>query len=1249
MNAKRTAALILAAFAAAASASEKTTAFVRKAREVYPTEAYAQYRNTVVRDWSWPDAESNDVPTARAAVCLTPDDVRWVNIPYVRNARDLGGWNGLRTNVVFRGSQLYRCNGSPGGVSPDTRTALAELGIVTDLDLRGDGERSAADTVLLKYAGLSEKRAGMVTYMASFSGAWEAMRTALLVFTKEENYPVYFHCKAGADRTGTLAMVLEGLCGVSETDLVIDYELTSCPGYLGWRTRDGYGMADTTNRDCIWRILQDVKSFGGSTLMDKFAACAKYHWRLTDEQIWFIRSKLMVNPPPAPSAPTGETRTFTWTGKGVAVGGRWSDALNWSSEAGGYPHQAGDVAVFEGDATVLFDLGREIDIDCIRVTAGEVTVSATAGSVFRHAEGAGSVAVDTSSGAVLHLDAPYYGNSAVSGDRMDKQYPGTVHFTSVYSNATTASGGAYLCCGTNVFAGSATAFFGKTVFTGLNSQEKGKPVNVTVRDSARFDAPRGLTFGGNDNAPWTDFVIDGESAAVTVGSSLVVGNSKQAFAQRLTLRRGVLDASSAAVTLASKQPAVYLQEGGSASFKSLSFGSSADSRVDFTLSGGTCTIGSAVPALPTEDSAFRLLGGVLHLTGANTTFGFPVEIGGAFTLDGAGRKHVFAVSPELSADSEWTIDSPGGSVTFNDDLAVGRSLTVAAGSVNLESGVDVRNAEDVSEPFALVLKGGATLNLTDISTHLSLPLDLTVEEGAELVQKCDSGYAMIFAHSAKVGGQVLSKGLHTFDKTTSGIRTGGATLVLAVPCVWTGAAGDGKWNTPGNWRDSAVPGSTDFADISAATSVTLDADATVCGVIADSNAGERKVTLTGSGTLTLRQLSTAAFARGIYVGVGSELVIDVNLAFNGSGALTGVSGGGTCTFTKAFIGSSGGGSASMTPAFCAEGTLRYRGVSSVSPVTGSVRDMCFYACGVSAPSQVVLENCTLELNDLIYTKGGFVGMGPEEVFQRGGSITAKRVLVNRSGSNFRSPTRYTLESGFLTATDDFALNGNAYANSSWRRRFNAHFRMTGGTVTAPKMTSERIENCFLLEGGDVYLGSGGFDYTENDGAGNTRVDADYTTYLNKTPPLQLGGATVHATADLAVRLDTVLTGTGGMARIDTGTHDVTFAAGCSVSGSGGLAKTGTGTLTFAGVCTFSGSLAVNDGQVAFAEGSTVPAALKRLSLSTRDALVLPQGSSMSVGRLTVGGERLSGSVTFGGGTVTVTGETDKSGFLIKLR
>jgi protein tyrosine/serine phosphatase len=47
---------------------------------------------------------------------------------------------------------------------------------------------------------------------------------------------VYFHCRVGADRTGTLAYILEGLLGVSDEDRKQDYELTTLFG-LADRTR----------------------------------------------------------------------------------------------------------------------------------------------------------------------------------------------------------------------------------------------------------------------------------------------------------------------------------------------------------------------------------------------------------------------------------------------------------------------------------------------------------------------------------------------------------------------------------------------------------------------------------------------------------------------------------------------------------------------------------------------------------------------------------------------------------------------------------------------------------------------------------------------------------------------------------------------------------------------------------------------------------------------------------------------------
>lgn len=46
----------------------------------------------------------------------------------------------------------------------------------------------------------------------------------LRVFANPDNYPIIFHCRGGADRTGSLAFILNALQGVSEADLIKDYE-----------------------------------------------------------------------------------------------------------------------------------------------------------------------------------------------------------------------------------------------------------------------------------------------------------------------------------------------------------------------------------------------------------------------------------------------------------------------------------------------------------------------------------------------------------------------------------------------------------------------------------------------------------------------------------------------------------------------------------------------------------------------------------------------------------------------------------------------------------------------------------------------------------------------------------------------------------------------------------------------------------------------------------------------------------------
>ena len=287
------AAVASSAFAFALGEDDLTVReFVAAARAAYPTADYNSYTNTLVgsrAEWKdeWRHDKFHDVPQGgRVSKCETTNDVRWVNVPGLRNVRDIGGWNGLRTGMVYRGSQLWKEK-----VTPETAVAIRELGWKTDLDLRGVEECRKTNQLPITACApqMQQKFARMLTYIGSLEGRWEAMRDALKVFCDESNYPIYFHCKAGADRTGTLAFFLEGICGCSQTDIDIDYELTSVCGDRRVRNANRYIHRD---RECILRMWECVKGYRGKTLEEKFANCAKHIWRLTDKDIATIRKML---------------------------------------------------------------------------------------------------------------------------------------------------------------------------------------------------------------------------------------------------------------------------------------------------------------------------------------------------------------------------------------------------------------------------------------------------------------------------------------------------------------------------------------------------------------------------------------------------------------------------------------------------------------------------------------------------------------------------------------------------------------------------------------------------------------------------------------------------------------------------------------------------------------------------------------------------------------------------------------------
>jgi len=181
--------------------------------------------------------------TASATVSFRtdPQAPRWVAIEgSVANIRDLGGrmtssGRRVRQNLVFRGQGLNH-NSVTGAKRGRNRLTVAdveyftgELGVKTDLDLRTP--RETADMTAsplgpdVKFVLRSSP-----CYGGIFSeGGKKTMAENFRLFCDKANYPIYFHCIGGADRTGSLAYVLNGVLGVDRHELETDWEATFYP------------------------------------------------------------------------------------------------------------------------------------------------------------------------------------------------------------------------------------------------------------------------------------------------------------------------------------------------------------------------------------------------------------------------------------------------------------------------------------------------------------------------------------------------------------------------------------------------------------------------------------------------------------------------------------------------------------------------------------------------------------------------------------------------------------------------------------------------------------------------------------------------------------------------------------------------------------------------------------------------------------------------------------------------------------
>ena len=208
----------------------------------------------------------------------TLGQLRMIKAEGIDNVRDLGGWpttegKHIRYGRLYRGVEMNtlfapvpnNARSAHNITDEDKKILRDDLGIRAELDLRDKQEIPLKDRSALgpdivyanydiRYGEISstENRALLLSCFRFIAEQVEAGR------------PVYIHCIWGADRTGLLCLLLEGLLGVSQSNLDKDYELTSFCGNTRYRNDATY-----------LGVLQTIIAMEGITLQDKFRNCWK--------------------------------------------------------------------------------------------------------------------------------------------------------------------------------------------------------------------------------------------------------------------------------------------------------------------------------------------------------------------------------------------------------------------------------------------------------------------------------------------------------------------------------------------------------------------------------------------------------------------------------------------------------------------------------------------------------------------------------------------------------------------------------------------------------------------------------------------------------------------------------------------------------------------------------------------------------------------------------------------------------------
>lgn len=225
-----------------------------------------------------------------------------ISIDGVGNTRDIGGcyndgaYYRVKHGLIYRGANLDNIT------EEGKAKMLNDLGIKTELDLR-----EYAVTPPLGPTSNYIQISGVQYSEIEDDENLARLKQELLVFTNPDNYPIYFHCNLGRDRTGTLAMLVEGILGMTVPDIRREFELT----YFSKIGCTDIVDANKYNTITLNPTYNYIHFYGNGTFQENCIKFAKEKLDFTDAQIKAIQNICLEQTGDIPESTSGGHETIT--------------------------------------------------------------------------------------------------------------------------------------------------------------------------------------------------------------------------------------------------------------------------------------------------------------------------------------------------------------------------------------------------------------------------------------------------------------------------------------------------------------------------------------------------------------------------------------------------------------------------------------------------------------------------------------------------------------------------------------------------------------------------------------------------------------------------------------------------------------------------------------------------------------------------------------------------------------------------